>query len=177
MNRREVIAGLGLAAARPLTAHAQRPATPVIGLLASDHRPPFVAAFRQGLSEAGFVEGRNVAVEYRFADGRYDRLPALAADLVQRQVAVVAAISTPCALAAQAATRTTPIVFMVGVDPVALGLVSSLARPGGNITGVSQLINEVVAKRMELLRKAVPGATTIAMITNPANAAPSAGER
>jgi putative tryptophan/tyrosine transport system substrate-binding protein len=176
MRRREFIVGLG-ATTWPLAAPAQQPVMPVIGYLASDQRPVLLRAFRQGLSEASLVEGRNVAIEYRFADGRYDQLPALAADLVQRQVAVIAAVSTPCVLAAQAATRSIPIVFVAGVDPVASGLVASISRPGGNITGVSQLINEVVAKRLELLHEMVPGAASIAVMTNPANAVPSAAEK
>jgi putative tryptophan/tyrosine transport system substrate-binding protein len=176
MRRRVFIAGLGSVAAWPMAVHGQRPAVPVIGLLAANQNV-LMRSFQRGLNDAGFVEGRNVAIEYRFADGRYDRLPALAADLVQREVAVVAAVSTPCALAAQGATRTIPIVFMAGVDPVAIGLVASLARPGGNVTGVSELINEVVAKRLELLHKMAPEAASIAMITNPANAVPSASER
>jgi putative tryptophan/tyrosine transport system substrate-binding protein len=161
----------------PAIARGQHPAVPVIGLLAANQYVQLLRSFQRGLNDAGFVEGRNVAIEYRFADGRYDRLSALAADLVQREVAVIAAVSTPCALAAQGATRAIPIVFMAGVDPVAVGLVASLARPGGNVTGVSELINEVVAKRLELLHKMAPEASSIAMITNPANAVPSASER
>jgi putative ABC transport system substrate-binding protein len=149
----------------------------VIGLLAANQNVQLLPSFQRGLNEAGFVEGQNVAIEFRFADGRYDRLPALAAGLVQREVTVIAAVSTPCALAAQSATRAIPIVFVAGVDPVAIGLVASLARPGGNVTGVSELINEVVAKRLELLHKMAPEASSIAMITNPANAVPSASER
>jgi putative tryptophan/tyrosine transport system substrate-binding protein len=176
MNRREFIAGLGSAVALPLAARAQQPAMPVIGFLASDRRDESLRAFRQGLSETGFVEGRNVAVEYSFAEGRYERLPALAADLVRRRVAVIAAFSTPCALAAKAATQSIPIVFSVGVDPVQVGLVASLARPSGNLTGVSSLINETVAKRVEILREVAPSAGLVALLTNPANPVPAAAE-
>jgi putative tryptophan/tyrosine transport system substrate-binding protein len=139
----------------------------------SDRREEGLRAFRQGLSEVSFVEGRNVAIEYRFAEGQYERLPALAADLVQRRVVVIAAISTPCALAAKAATQSIPIVFWVGVDP---GLVANLARPGGNLTGFSSLINETVAKRVEILREIAPSAALIPMLTNPANPIPAAAE-
>jgi putative tryptophan/tyrosine transport system substrate-binding protein len=165
-----------MAAAWPVMARAQQPAMPVIGFLLSDRREENLRAFRQGLSEAGFVEGRNVAVEYRFAEGQYERLPELAVDLVRRRVAVIAALSTPCALAAKAATQSIPIVFSVGVDPVQVGLVASLARPGGNLTGVSSLINETVAKRAEILREVAPSAGPIALLTNPANPVPAASE-
>jgi putative tryptophan/tyrosine transport system substrate-binding protein len=178
MRRREFITLVGGVAAWPVTARAQTQAhAPVIGFLAANQYVQLLRSFQRSLNDAGFVEGRNVAIEYRFAEGRYDRLPALAADLVQREVAVIAAVSTPCALAARGATRAIPIVFAAGVDPVAVGLVASLARPGGNVTGVSELINEVVAKRLELLRKMAPEAASIAMITNPANPVPSASER
>jgi putative tryptophan/tyrosine transport system substrate-binding protein len=176
MRRRGFIAGLG-ALAWPAVARAQRSPVPVIGYLASDRCSDLLSGFRKGLSENGYFEGGNVAIEYRFAEGQYDRLPALAADLVRRQVTVIAAVSTPCVLAAKAATRTIPIVFSAGVDPVQTGLVAGLARPGGNITGLSTLINEVVAKRLELLREMIPEAALIAMITNPANAVPSAAEQ
>jgi putative tryptophan/tyrosine transport system substrate-binding protein len=177
MRRRELIVGLAGTAAWPVVAPAQRAPVPVIGYLATDRRSDLLSGFRQGLSENGYFEGGSVTIEYRFADGKYDRLPALAADLVRREVTVIAAQSTPCVLAAKAATQTIPIVFSAGVDPVQTGLVASLARPGGNITGLSTLINEVVAKRLELLREMVPETALIAMITNRANTVPSAAEQ
>jgi ABC-type uncharacterized transport system substrate-binding protein len=176
IRRREVIRVLvGAAVAWPISAHAQQPAMPVIGLLsteAPDLRADRVRAFRQGLSETGYVEGRNVSIEYRWADGQNDRLPALAADLVRRQVTVVATPgSTLGALAAKAATTTIPIVFSTGADPVAVGLVPSLSRPGGNVTGVTTLNVETTPKRMELLHELVPAATIMALLVNPTNAA------
>jgi putative ABC transport system substrate-binding protein len=171
MNRRELVLLAG-AMATPRSLRAQQKAMPVIGYLASGSPNPIapgVTAFRQGLSETGYVEGQNLAIEYRWAAGRHDRLPALAADLVGRKVAVIATLDTPSVLAAKGATSTIPIVFEIGADPVATGLVASLARPGGNVTGVTFISIELLPKRLELLSELVPQAGVIALLVNPNN--------
>jgi putative tryptophan/tyrosine transport system substrate-binding protein len=172
IGRRKFLAALGGAAvAWPLVAHAQQPAMPIIGFLNSaspDGYEPMVTAFRQGLKETGYIESQNVAIEYRWAGGQYDRVPTLVAELVRRHVVVIVA-NTPGNLAAKAATSTIPIVFTTGGDPVQMGLVASLNRPGGNVTGVTQLLAEVAPKRLELAHEIVPTATVIAVLLNPTN--------
>ena len=172
MRRREFIAGLGSAAVWPVVVRAQQAAMPVIGFLSpqsSDDDYKFVTVpFLQGLKEAGYVQGQNVAVEYRYAENEFDRLPALAVDLVSRHVAVIVANGVPVALAAKAATTTIPIVFVTGFDPVASGLVASLNRPGANLTGTAILETEVASKRLQLLRELMPNAAVFGVLVDPA---------
>src|SRR5262245_56024182 len=172
MRRRAFIAALGGAVAWPLVARAQQPTIPVIGFLGvsslEKRSSGVLLDFKPGLAETGYVEGSNVTIEYRWADEHYDRLAALALDLVQRKVAVIAAPGSPTALPAKAVTTVIPIVFMIGSDPVKLGLVSSLNRPGGNLTGVSYFNEEVAPKRLALLHAFVPAAKSIALLVNPA---------
>ena len=174
MKRRDFITLLGgIAVASPLPAHAQQPAMPVVGWLSFqslDAAQHFIAAFRKGLGAAGFIEGKNVTVEYHWGDGRPERMPELAADLVRRRVGVIMAATPPAALAAKRATQTIPIVFTSGADPVRIGLVSSFNRPGGNVTGFYFLYTEVVGKRLSLLHELAPRTTRIAVLINPANA-------
>jgi putative ABC transport system substrate-binding protein len=173
VRRRDFIKVIaGSTAAWPLAARAQQPAIPVIGFInaaPAQSYGPQLAAFLKGLDEKGYVDGRNVTIEYRWAEGHSDRLPSMAADLVRRQVTVIAATTTPAALAAKAATTTIPIVFTTVGDPVQLHLVTSLNRPGGNVTGVTQLNVEVMPKRLELLRELVPTASVVALLANPTN--------
>jgi putative tryptophan/tyrosine transport system substrate-binding protein len=175
MRRREFITVLGGAAAWPLAARAQQPAMPVVGIInagSPETSVSRVTAFRQGLGELGYVEGQNVTIDYRWAEGRYDRYPEMVADLIRRKVSVIATgASGPAAFAAKAATSSIPIVFGVGEDPVRLALVASLARPGGNVTGVNFFTAEVAAKRLGLLRELAPRTTRVAVLVNPANAA------
>src|SRR5271169_6468181 len=178
MRRREFIAGLGSAAAWPVLARAQQPALPVIGYLgaqsADDDYKIVTVPFLQGLRETGYVEGQNVVVEYRYAENQLDRLPALAADLVRRRVAVIVANGTTATVPAKAATTTIPIVFVTAGDPVALGLVASLNRPGANVTGSAVLSAELEPKRLQLLRELIPNAARFGVLIDPASATQSA---
>jgi putative ABC transport system substrate-binding protein len=172
IRRREFIFGLGSTTTWSIAVRAQQPRTPVVGFLHSaspDGYAPMVAAFREGLKETGYIEGQSVTIEFRWADSKYDQLPALAINLVDRKVTVIVVGGTPTALAAKAATRTIPIVFSTASDPVDAGLVASLNRPGGNLTGVSNLNVELGSKQLELLHELVPTATVVALLVNPTN--------
>jgi putative ABC transport system substrate-binding protein len=173
MRRRDFIKGITVSTTWPLAVRAQQPAIPLIGLLSAGTRESSAQvaapAFHKGLSEAGFIEGRNVAIEYRYAEGQYDRLPAMATELVQQHVVAMVASPTPGALAAKAATKELPIIFAVADDPVKLGLVTSLARPGGNMTGVSFLLSNLAAKQLGLLHELIPSATRFGLLINPTN--------
>jgi putative ABC transport system substrate-binding protein len=174
MRRREFIKGIAVSSAWPLAAQAQQRAMPVIGFLngrAPGSLPELLAAFRQGLNDTGYIESQNVAIEYRFAEFQNERLPALAADLVRRQVSVIAAIGTPAALAAKAATGIVPIVFETGGDPIKMGLVANLNRPGGNVTGATQLVQEVEPKLLELVHELLPSIRTVTLLVNPTDPA------
>jgi putative tryptophan/tyrosine transport system substrate-binding protein len=172
-NRREFIAALSGVAAWPLVARGQQAATPVIGFLSGASRDGTPSSspggFRQGLAEAGYVEGRNLTIEYRWANAHFDRLQALAEELVSRRVTLIATVTLPAALAAKSASPTTPVVFVIGEDPVKAGLVASLDRPGGNATGVSDFVNQLVAKRLELIQQAVSRVESVGMLVNPKN--------
>jgi putative ABC transport system substrate-binding protein len=173
MRRRDILALIGGGWVWPLGARAQQPTTPVIGFLSGAWRSgpssPDIDGLGQGLAEAGYVLGRNLSIQYRWAEGQFDRLPALTADLISRRVALIATATLPAAMAAKAASPTTPVVFVIGEDPVKAGLVASLNRPGGSATGVSDFVNQLVAKRLELLQQTVPSAALIGLLVNPSN--------